>query len=247
MGKSSLVNAFLGQERVIVSDTAGTTRDAIDTRLELDGRPLVLVDTAGLRRRTKVAGTVAFYAQLRSERAARRADVAIVVCDASEGLTSEDLRIADLAMRSGCATVLALNKWDVGRTDLDHATARARRKLRLRPRILTASALTGRGVTRLLTEAAALADRAAVRIPTAELNRFLGDVQATREPPTVRGRRLRLYYMTQYDTRPPRFAIQVSDRARVTRDYAFFLENRLRERWELEGVPLVIDFKGRAD
>ena len=114
VGKSSLVNAFLGSERVIVSDQAGTTRDAIDTELEFEGRRLVLVDTAGLRRRTKVAGTVAYYAQLRSERAAGRADVALVVCDASEGVTSEDLRVAELAMKSGCATLVALNKWDIG-------------------------------------------------------------------------------------------------------------------------------------
>src|SRR5213078_4940972 len=103
-GKSSLVNAFLGEERVIVSERAGTTRDAIDTRLEVDGRPVLLVDTAGLRRRTKVAGTVDYYAQIRSERAAERADVAILVADAFEGLTSEDLRIAELAMRKGAAT-----------------------------------------------------------------------------------------------------------------------------------------------
>jgi GTP-binding protein len=171
--------------------------------------------------------------------------VAIVVCDASEGLTAEDLRVAELAMRSGCATIVALNKWDVGVTDLDDARARGRAKLRLRPRLLTVSALTGRGVGRLLGEAIALADRAAERIPTAELNRFLSDLQAAREPPTVRGRRLRLYYMTQYETRPPRFAVQVSDRGRITRDYGFFLENRLRARYALEGVPLVIDYRGR--
>jgi GTP-binding protein len=245
VGKSSLVNAFLGQERVIVSELPGTTRDAIDTRLELDGRAVVLVDTAGLRRRAKLRGSLDYYAQLRSERAAARADVAIVVCDASEGLTTEDMRVAELAMRSGCATVLGLNKWDVGTTDLDDATARAKAKLRLRPRLLTVSALTGRGVGRLLGDAVALADRAAERIRTPELNRFLSDLQATREPPTVRGRRLRLYYITQYETRPPRFAIQVSDRGRVTRDYAFFLENRLRSRYALEGVPLVIDYRGR--
>ena len=257
VGKSSLVNAILGEERVIVSERAGTTRDAIDTRLEFEGREIVLVDTAGLRRRTKVAGTVDYYAQLRSERAAERADVAIVVCDASEGLTSEDLRIGELAMKSDCATIVALNKWDViargapegsprQRTDLDDARARARQKLRLRPPVLTVSAETHRGVIRLLRTALQLADRAAERIPTPELNRFLSDVQATREPPSIRGRRLRMYYMTQYQTRPPRFAIQVSDRARVTRDYAYFIENRLRERYELEGVPLVIDFKGRG-
>ncbi len=113
VGKSSLVNAFLGSDRVIVSDRAGTTRDAIDTELEVEGRRTILVDTAGLRRRSKVAGTVDYYAQLRSERAVERADVAIVVCDASEGVTAEDLRVAEMAMKAGCATLLVLNKWDV--------------------------------------------------------------------------------------------------------------------------------------
>ena len=247
VGKSSLLNAVLGEERVIVSSMAGTTRDAIDTRLEVDGRPVVLVDTAGLRRRTKVAGTVDYYAQLRSERAAERADVAIVVCDASEGLTSEDLRIAQMATPAGCATVIALNKWDIADLDLDHVRARIATKLRLRPKAVTVSALTRRGIRRLLDQALVLAERAARRIPTSELNRFLADVQGTRQPPAVRGRRLRMYYMTQFETRPPRFAIQVSDRSRVTRDYAYFLENRLRERYGLEGVPLIIDFKGRDD
>jgi GTP-binding protein len=243
VGKSSLVNRILGEERVIVSEIAGTTRDAIDTRVEIEGRPVVLVDTAGLRRRTKVAGSVDWYAQLRSERAAERADVAIVVCDASEGITTEDMRIADLAMHSKCATVIALNKWDITDTDLDDVTARVTRKLRQRPRILTLSAKTGRGLRRLLLEAMGLADRASQRIPTSELNRFLSDLEAAREPPAYRGRRLRLYYMAQYDVSPPRFAVQVSNKAGVTRDYAYFLENRLRERYGLEGVPLVIDFK----
>jgi GTPase len=247
VGKSSLVNAFLGQERVIVSERAGTTRDAIDTRLEVDGRDVLLVDTAGLRRRTKVAGTVDYYAQLRSERAAERADVAIVVCDASEGLAADDLRAAELAMRKGCATVVALNKWDVADIDLDHAHDRAAARLRLRPELLTVSARTGRGVTRLLARSIDLADRARGRIPTAELNRFLSDVQATRQPPAVRGRRLKLLYMTQYATGPPRFSVQVSDRGRLTRDYGFFLENRLRERYGLQGVPLVIDYHDRDE
>jgi GTPase len=246
VGKSSLVNRLLGEERVIVTDVAGTTRDAIDTRVEIEGRPVVLVDTAGLRRRTKVAGTVDYYAQLRSERAAERADVAIVVCDATEGVTSEDLRIADLAMRQKCATVVALNKWDETRTDLDDAKARVEQKLRQRPRVLAVSAKTGRGLRRLTAEALDLADRTAARIPTPELNRFLGDLQAARQPPAVRGRRLRMYYMSQFEVRPPRFAVQVNDRRLMTRDYAYFLENRLRERFGLEGVPLVIDFKPRS-
>jgi GTPase len=242
VGKSSLVNAFLGTERVIVSELAGTTRDAIDTELEFDGRRIVLVDTAGLRRRTKVAGTVAYYAQLRSERAAQRADVALVICDASDGVTSEDLRVAELAMRSGCATVVALNKWDIGETDLEDATARLSKRLRLRPPVITCSALTGRNVPKLLERSIQLADRRASRIPTPELNRFVHDLVASRPPPAKRGRRLRLYYAAQVGRRPPRFAIQVNDRRLITREWAFHLENRLREAYGLEGVPLVIDF-----
>ncbi|MEK6228706.1 MAG: ribosome biogenesis GTPase Der [Actinomycetota bacterium] len=243
VGKSSLVNKLLGEERVIVAEFAGTTRDAIDTRIEVDGRPVILVDTAGIRRRTKVAGTVDYYAQLRSERAAERADVAIVLCDATEGITTEDFRIADLAMHSNCATVVALNKWDETDTDLEDARARVNQKLRQRPRLMAVSATTGRGLTRLVVEAFGLADRAAQRVPTPQLNRFLADLQAARQPPATRGRRMRMYYMAQYETSPPRFAVQVNDRSLIKRDYAYFLENQLRERFGLEGVPLVIDFK----
>jgi GTP-binding protein len=250
VGKSSLLNALLGSDRVIVSERAGTTRDPVDTEAEVDGERIVLVDTAGLRRRGKVAGSIGYYAQLRSERAAERADAAIVVCDASEGLTSEDLRVAELAMHTGCATVLALNKWDVSRTDLDDARARALQKLRLRPPVLTCSALTGRGVSAVLREAIRLAGRAADRIPTPELNRFIAGVVADRPPPQRHGRRLRLYYAAQVGRRPPRFAIQVNDRRLINRDWAFHLENRLRDAFGLQGVPLVIDYvprkKGRS-
>jgi GTP-binding protein len=239
------VNAFLGEERVIVSEKAGTTRDAIDTRLEVDGRMLVLVDTAGLRRRSKVAGTVDYYAQLRSERAAERADVALVVCDATEGVTSQDLAVADLAMRKGCATIVVLNKWDVTSTDLEDAKDRVATKLRLRPRVLTASATSGRNVARLILEAVGLADRARGRIATAELNRFVGEVTSERHPAAVRGRRLRIYYGAQVETGPPRFRFYVNDRRLITRDYGYFLENRLRQRYRLEGVPLDIQFADR--
>jgi GTPase len=243
VGKSSLLNRLLGEERVIVTPVAGTTRDSIDTRIEFDGREVVLIDTAGLRRRTKVAGSVDYYAQLRSEQAADRAQVAIVVCDAGEGVTSEDFRVAEMAMRKKCATVIALNKWDETRTDLEDAKARVAKKLRQRPQVLAVSARTGRGLKRLVAEALSLADRTTQWIPTPELNRFLGDLQSLREPPAVRGKRLRMYYMAQFETSPPRFAIQVNNRGLVTRDYAYFLENRLRERYLLHGVPLVIDFR----
>ena len=242
VGKSSLVNAFLGSERVIVSDIAGTTRDAIETEVEVDGRRAILVDTAGLRRRSKVAGTVDYYAQLRSERAVERADVAIIVCDASEGVTTEDMRAAEMAMKAGCASLLAMNKWDVGETDIDDARARVERKLRLRPAVITVSAKTGRNVAALLPRALHLADRAAERIPTPELNRFVADVVAKHPPPTKRGKRLRLYYAAQIGESPPRVAIQVNDRRLIARDWAYHLENRMRETYELEGVPLIIDF-----
>jgi GTP-binding protein len=242
VGKSSLVNAFLGSERVIVSDIAGTTRDAIDTEVEVDGRRVILVDTAGLRRRSKVAGTVDYYAQLRSERAVERADVAIVVCDASDGVTAEDLRAAEMAMKAGCASLLVLNKWDVTETDIDDARARVERKLRLRPAVITCSAARGRNVVTLLPRALQLADKAAERIPTPELNRFVSDVVARTPPPSKRGKRLRLYYAAQVGERPPRVAIQVNDRRLISRDWAYHLENRMREAYALEGVPLIIDF-----
>jgi GTP-binding protein len=254
VGKSSLVNRFLGEERVIVSDVAGTTRDAIDMPLLVGERKLILVDTAGMRRQSKVADSVEYYTALRSQRAAERADVALVVCDAREGVTAQDLRIAELAMKAGCATAIVLNKWDVregSEDDLDHERARVAEKLRLRPRVLTASALTGRHVERLLTEALALGDRMSGRIPTAELNRFLAETVQARQPPvgTRRGssqHRLKLIYMAQIGERPPRFAIQINSRARVTRDYAYFVENRLRARYGMDGVPLVIDFVERG-
>ncbi|HEX4564892.1 MAG TPA: ribosome biogenesis GTPase Der [Solirubrobacteraceae bacterium] len=169
VGKSSLVNRFLGSERVIVSERAGTTRDAIDTPLRHDGRELVLIDTAGLRRAAKVADSIEYYTALRSRRAAERADVALVVCSAVDGVTAQDLRVAELAMKAGCATMVVLNKWDLHEgveEDLDRIRARVGARLRLRPRVLTASALTGRHVGRLLVEAIALGDRMAGRIPT---------------------------------------------------------------------------------
>jgi GTP-binding protein len=248
VGKSSLVNRFLGAERVIVSAEAGTTRDAIDLPLTFQDRAMILIDTAGLRRQAKVTGSLEYYTTLRSQRAAERADVALVVCDATDGVTAQDLRVAELAMKSGCATALVLNKWDIAdEVDLEHERARVSQKLRLRPRVLTASALTGRNVERLLVEAIALADRRAGRIPTPQLNRFLGEIVSARQPPAKRGHRLKLLYMAQIGERPPRFSIQINSRDRLTRDYAYYLENRLRERYRLEGVPLIIDFAQRRD
>jgi GTPase len=263
VGKSSLVNRFLGEDRVIVSDVAGTTRDAIDMPLLVGDRRMTLVDTAGMRRQSKVSDSVEYYTALRSQRAAERADVALVVCDATDGVTAQDLRIAELAMKAGCATAIVLNKWDLQggdgaeedeqpvRLDLDHERARVAEKLRLRPRVLTVSAQSGRHVQRLLDEAITLGDRMAGRIPTPELNRFLSEATQARQPPVgsrrgADGHRLKLIYMAQIGQRPPRFAIQVNSRGRVTRDYAYFLENRLRSRYGMDGVPLIVDFVERG-
>jgi GTPase len=246
VGKSSIVNRFAGADRVIVNDAAGTTRDAIDLPLHVDGRDLIVIDTAGMRRQSKVQESVEYYTTLRSQRAAERADVALVVCDAADGITSQDMRIAELAMKANCATALVLNKWDLremDEADLDHERARVATKLRLRPKVLTASAQTGRNVQRLSAEVIALGDRMRQRVPTPELNRFLSETTDTRQPPAVRGHRLKMLYMSQFQTRPPRFAIQVNSRARLTRDYAYFVENRLRARFGFDGVPLIIDFK----
>jgi GTPase len=254
VGKSSLVNRFLGDERVIVSPKAGTTRDSIDLPLRFEDRELILIDTAGLRRQAKVGESIEYYTALRSRRAAERAEVALVICDAKDGVTTQDLRVAELAMKTGCATALVLNKWDLAdELDLEHERARAHQKLRLRPRVVTASAKTGRNIERLLIEAIALAQRGRTRIPTPQLNRFLSDVVASRQPPSKAGarrrapQRLKLLFMTQTAERPPRFSIQVNSHALVTRDYAYYLENRLRGRFRLEGIPLIIDFVERSE
>ena len=249
VGKSTFVNRLVGAERVIVSGEAGTTRDAIDLPLEIDGQRLLIVDTAGMRRLSKVSDKVEYYTVLRSQRAVERADVAIVVCDAADGVTSQDLRIAELAMKEGCATLLVLNKWDeteMDEDDLDHERAKVLGKLRLRPRVMTLSALTGRNVERVITEAIALGRRRQERIPTADLNRFVAEVVAERQPPAKRGQRLKLFYLAQIETGPPRFALQVNHRNRVTRDYMYFFENRLRKRYGFDGIPLIIDVKERS-
>jgi GTP-binding protein len=220
---------------------------------------VLLVDTAGIRRLSKVNESVEYYTSLRSQRAAERAHVALVVCDAADGVTSQDLRVAEMAMRAGCATAIVLNKWDltggepdegarpvgIGAAELDAERARVNRKLRLRPKVITASATHGRNIRRLLQEALSLHDRATHRIPTPELNRFLGDVSQARQPPAKQGHRLKMLYMAQIGVQPPRFSIQVNSRQRLTRDYAYFIENRLRDRYALDGIPLVIDFAER--
>ena len=246
VGKSSLLNAILGEERTIVSEIPGTTRDAIDTVLERGERTFVLVDTAGLRRKRRQRQGIEYYSELRALEAAERADIALVLVDASEGLVDQDLAIAEVARKAQCATLVVLSKWDVSTVTLEDVRPRLLAQLRQRPEIAIVSAKSGRGVARLLDRTEELFDRYAGRVSTGELNRFLAELRNAREPPSRGGKRLNLLYGTQVTVRPPRFRFHVNDPGLVTRDYGYWVENRLRERFELAGVPVSIDFVRRS-
>jgi GTPase len=246
VGKSSLVNAILGRPRVIVSDLPGTTRDAVDTPFERVGTRFRLIDTAGLRRKRKHRQGIEYYSELRALQAAERADIALVLVDSSEGLVEGDLAVADVARKAGSATLLVLSKWDISGVDVEDIRERIEPKLRQRPAMVTTSALTGRNVDRLLDAVEELFGRYTSRVGTGVLNRAMEEITAMREPPRKGRRRLNLLYATQYGTRPPRFRIVVNDRGLVTRDYAYFVENQLRKRLDLEGVPVIIDFQSRS-
>jgi GTPase len=246
VGKSSLVNALLGQERVIVSEVPGTTRDAIDTVLQRGERTFVLVDTAGLRRRRRHRQGIEYYSELRALEAAERADVALVLIDASEGVVEQDLAVADVARKAQCSSLVVLSKWDITRVRLEEVQPELRRRLRQRPPIIAVSAKTGRGVQRVLDTIEALYDKHTARVSTAELNRFLGELRAARQPPSRNGKRLNVLYGAQIEVRPPRFRVVVNDPGLITRDYGYWVENQLRERFGLEGVPVSIDFVRRG-
>jgi GTPase len=246
VGKSSLLNAILGQERVIVSDVPGTTRDAIDTLFERDGARFVLVDTAGLRRKRRQRQGIEYYSELRTLDAADRADIALVLVDASQGLVDGDLAVADVARKASCSTIVVLSKWDVGKVKVEDVRPRLEQRLRQRPGIVTVSAKTGRGVARLLDRVEQLYAKHTSRIPTPALNAFLGELRAARQAPSRDRRRLNLLYGTQTGTRPPRFRFFVNDPGLVTRDYGYWVENQVRDRFELEGVPVSIDFVRRS-
>ena len=242
VGKSSLLNALLGRERVIVSEVPGTTRDAIDTVLRRGETTFVLVDTAGLRRKRRQRQGVEYYSELRALEAAERADVALVLVDSSEGIVEQDLAVADVARKAQCATVVVLSKWDATELRIEDARHDLSRRLRQRPPLIAVSAHSGRGLERLLDLVESLFARFAGRISTSELNRALGELREARQPPGRRGRRLNLLYGTQVTSRPPRFRLFVNDRRLVTRDYGYWVENELRRRFALEGVPVSIDF-----
>jgi GTP-binding protein len=246
VGKSSLLNAFLGQERVIVSDVPGTTRDAIDTVLVRGERTFVVVDTAGLRRKRRQRQGIEYYSELRTLEAAERADVALVLVDASEGLVDQDLAVADVARQAGCSTLVVLSKWDITVIGIEDVRPTLQERLRQRPPVVAVSAETGRGVEKLLDRVEELFARHTSRVGTGELNRFLAELKERAGPAGPRGRRLKILYGTQVETRPPRFRIFVNDPGLLTRDWAYWVENRLRDRYGLQGVPVIVDFRKRT-
>src|ERR671934_1446638 len=202
VGKSSLLNALLGEERVIVSEQPGTTRDPIDTVLRRDDRTFVLVDTAGLRRKRRQRQGIEYYSELRALAAAERADVALVLVDAGEGLVEQDIAVAETARKAQCSTLVVLTKWDVSQVELEGVRRELERRLRQRPPVIAVSAKTGRGLERLLERVEQLFAKHASRIPTAELNRFLAELRERRQPPSRGRRRLNLLYGAQVGARP---------------------------------------------
>jgi GTPase len=246
VGKSSLFNALIGEERTIVSEVPGTTRDSIDTLLVRDGRAFQLIDTAGLRRKRKQRQGIEYYSELRALEAAERADVALVLIDASEGIVEGDLQAADVARKAQCSTLIVLSKWDLSTVTIEDVRPELLRRLRQRPPIVTTSAKTGRGITRVLDKTAELFEKHSGRIGTGELNRFLGELKEARQPPSKGRKHLNLLYGAQVSTRPPRFRFTVNDTGLVTRDYAYWVENELRARYAMEGIPVAIDFRRRS-
>lgn len=249
VGKSSLVNAILGEARVLVHPEPGTTRDPVDTPVLIRGRPFVLVDTAGLRRKARVGQGLERLAATMARKSLERADLALVVLDGSEELGAQDLRIAGYAEAAGRGVILVVNKWDLVQTP-DQAP---RRTLALRERlpflahapVVFASAVTGEGLPQLLQALEQVAAEYAREVPTAELNRVLRKAVETHPPAGVRGRVLKLYYATQVGTRPPAFLLFVNDPAALHVSYARFLVKSLREAFGLVGVPVRLRCRGR--
>jgi GTP-binding protein len=252
VGKSSFVNRLLGEERLVVSDVAGTTRDAIDTPRRYHGRTIVFIDTAGLRRQSRIDAGIEFYSSLRTRRAIERADICLLLIDATEGeIQNQDLKIASLAWEAGRGLVVIVNKWDLVEKD-DKAASRFERKahdkapfLKFVPFVFT-SALTGQRVQRVLDLLLRVADEREKRVQTHEVNERLGELVARRQPPQAAGREVRLNYATQVQTAPPTIAVFGNHPELVQEHYVRYLHNGFRESWGFTGNPLRIVLRRKA-
>jgi len=250
VGKSSLLNKLLGEERAIVSPIAGTTRDAIDTYLEWEGTPVTLIDTAGIRRRGKVERGVEQYSVLRALRAIQRADVALLVIDGVQGVTSQDMHVASFILDEWASVVVLINKWDAVEKDthtMVEYTGWVRDALCFLDYVpvLYISALTGKRVHKVIPQALAVQQARFLRIPTGELNRLVQDALARHSPPSKFGRRLKIYYASQPGVDPPTFVFHINDTSLVHFGYERYLENRLREAFDFPGTPLRLIFRQR--
>ncbi|HHY09046.1 MAG TPA: ribosome biogenesis GTPase Der, partial [Firmicutes bacterium] len=252
VGKSSLVNKIVGEERVIVTEIAGTTRDAIDTHFSYEGQPLLLIDTAGLRRRSKVAEDLEYYSVVRTLRAVDRSDVTIIMIDGTEGLTEQDTKIAGYAHEAGRGIVIAVNKWDLVKKETDTQrnfewAIRDRLQFMSYAPIIFISALTGRRVLELLQLVRQVNEARNMRISTGRLNQVIQDAVAMNQPPSDKGVRLKIYYGSQVQVKPPVFTLHVNRRDLMHFSYQRYLENRLRQEFQFMGTPIIWAIKERAE
>ena len=249
VGKSSLLNRLLGQDRLVVAEEPGTTRDAIDTPLTYHGRTVVFIDTAGLRKRSKVEDDIEFYSTLRTARAMERADVCVLVVDAADGMHTQELRIANDAWERGAGVIVAVNKWDLIEEKDSNTAVRGERELKDRAPFLAfipflyVSAKTGQRVSGLLDLILMVAEEREKRVPTAEVNRVLESLLERQQPPQPVGESVRLFYASQVGTAPPRFAIVANRPEAIPESYTRYLVNGFREAWEFTGAPLNIKFR----
>ena len=252
VGKSSLINKILGEERVIVSDMAGTTRDAVDSYFENQDGKFLLIDTTGMRKRSKVNDQIEKFSVLRAAMAIERSDVCLIMIDAQEGVTEQDTKVAGMAHESGKACIIVVNKWDAVEKD-DKTMDKMRNDIRRDLAYMTyapivfISALTGQRVPRLFQLIKYVDDQAATRITTGMLNSLLADATARVQPPTDKGRRLKIYYMTQAGTRPPHFVCFCNDAKLFHFSYQRYLENQIRATFGLEGTPIRLTIRQRGD
>ena len=252
MGKSSLTNLIAGQQRVIVSDVAGTTRDAVDTKIDNEFGKYVFIDTAGIRRKSKVDDRIEKFSVMRAKLAIERADVCLIMIDAREGVTEQDTKIAGLAHEAGKASVIVVNKWDLVEKDthtMDHMRRDIYRDLSFMTYAPTVfiSALTGQRAERIFELINFVNDQTSMRITTGLLNDVLADAQARVQPPTDEGRRLKIYYMTQTGVRPPHFVIFCNSRELFHFSYQRYIENQIRSTFGLEGTPIRITIRQKGD
>jgi len=250
VGKSSLINAVLGEDRVIVSDLPGTTRDAIDTVFEYGGQPYVMIDTAGMRKKSKVKDSVEYYSVLRSLKAVQRADLALLVLDGEGGITEQDQRLAGFVDQAGRGLILVINKWDLvknGDQAREEYLDQLDRMLSFVPYayVIFISALTGWKLNKLFPLIIHTWQEQHKRIPTSLINELLEDAQAVNPPPGVKGKRVRFYYATQPEVKPPTFVFFANEPDLVHFSYRRYLENRIREAFEFKGTPIVLKIKKR--